>query len=151
MASSSLPSVSTIPSLSTEERARILDLLFEPSTQLHTLCVPLLHEQSFTSYFDLIAAVGVQLTTLSESPSTSDTAWLHDILSAHPRLGAKKVESAQSAAEQSQLQGSSEQTEQLQRLNNEYEQKFPGLRYVVFFNGRDRDVIVNDMRTRLQS
>jgi len=39
----------------------------------------------------------------------------------------------------------------LQRLNEEYEQKFPGLRYVVFVNGRDRDVIMNDMRTRIES
>jgi 2-oxo-4-hydroxy-4-carboxy--5-ureidoimidazoline (OHCU) decarboxylase len=128
---SKLPPVDQIPSLSTEERAAILDLLFEPSTQLHTLSVPLLHDQKFPSYAELIAAVGVQLTDLSESVSTSDTAWLQSILGSHPRLGAKKVESAQSQAEQAQLQGSDDEAEQLRVLNEEYEKAFPGLRYVV--------------------
>ncbi|GAB7357898.1 hypothetical protein MBLNU230_g0066t1 [Neophaeotheca triangularis] len=147
---SQLPSIETIPSLAAEERATILDTLFEPSIQLHTLAVPLLHEQRFESYPDLIAAVGVQLTELAESASTSDTQWLEDILGSHPRLGAKKVESAQSQAEQAQLhQGGSGEAEKLAALNEEYEVKFPGLRYVVFVNGRGRDVIMQDMRRRI--
>lgn len=71
------------------------------------------------------------------------------VYSAHPRLGAKKVESAQSQAEQAQLQGSDEETKQLLRLNEEYEAKYPGLRYVVFVNGRSRAVIMEDMRERI--
>jgi 2-oxo-4-hydroxy-4-carboxy--5-ureidoimidazoline (OHCU) decarboxylase len=150
MASTSkLPPSDQIPSLPTEERAAILDFLFEPSTQLHTLSVPLLHDQTFSTYEDLIAAVGVQLTDLSESASTSDTQWLQDILGSHPRLGAKKVDSAQSQAEQAQLQGSGEETEQLRVLNEEYEKAFPGLRYVVFVNGRSRPVIMEDMKKRI--
>ena len=144
-----LPPIEQVPSLPTEERASILDLLFEPSTQLHTLSVPLLHDQTFSSYDDLISAVGVQLTGLSESASTSDTAWLHEILGSHPRLGAKNVDSAQSQAEQAQLQGSGEEAEQLRLLNEEYEKKFPGLRYVVYVNGRSRPVIMDDMRQRI--
>lgn len=146
-----LPQVDQIPALSTEDRAAILDLLFEPSTQLHTLSVPLLHDQKFSSYAELIAAIGVQLTDLSESASTSDTAWLQSILGSHPRLGAKKVESAQSQAEQAQLQGSGEEAEQLRVLNEEYEKTFPGLRYVVFVNGRPRPVIMEDMKKRIAS
>lgn len=149
MNSKRLPHVGSIQGLPAEERAAILDLLFEPSTQLHTLSVPLLHEQSFSSYADLISAVGVQLIELSESPSSSDTAWLESILGSHPRLGAKKVESAQSQAEQAQLQGTSEESEQLRSLNEEYEKKYPGLRYVVFVNGRSRPVIMDDMRSRI--
>ncbi|EMC98078.1 hypothetical protein BAUCODRAFT_66672 [Baudoinia panamericana UAMH 10762] len=151
MALTKLPPVSDVPKLSTEERAKILDLLFEPSTQLHTLSVPLLHDKEFVSYDELIAAVGVQLTELSESASTSDTQWLESILGSHPRLGAKKVESAQSQAEQAQLQGSREEAEHLADLNAEYERKFPGLRYVVFVNGRSRPVIMDDMRKRMAS
>ena len=151
MASAQLPSIEQVPSMSTEERAAILDLLFEPSTQLHTLSVPLIHEKTFASYEELIAAVGVQLTELSESASTSDTAWVQDILGSHPRLGAKKVDSAQSQAEQAQLQGSSEEAEQLRMLNEEYEESFPGLRHVVFVNGRSRSVIMDDMRDRLSN
>lgn len=149
MASASkLPTIEEVSSLSTEEKAAILDLLFEPSQQLHTLSVPLLHEK-FSSYNGLIAAIGVQLTDLSESASTSDTRWLQDILGSHPRLGAKKVESAQSQAEQAQLQGSREESEQLRLLNEEYEKTFPGLRYVVFVNGRSRPVIMEDMKKRI--
>jgi 2-oxo-4-hydroxy-4-carboxy--5-ureidoimidazoline (OHCU) decarboxylase len=149
MANAQLPTISSVPSLSTEERAHILDLLFEPSTQLHTLSVPLLHEKTFSSYDDLIAAVGVQLTELSDSASTSDSQWLESILGSHPRLGAKKVDSAQSQAEQAQLQGSGEEAESLRKLNEEYEDKFPGLRYVVFVNGRSRPVVMEDMRQRI--
>ena len=150
-ATSNLPPIDQVPSLTTENRAAILDLLFEPSTQLHTLSVPLLHDQKFSTYDDLIAAVGVQLTDLSESASTSDTQWLQDILGSHPRLGAKKVDSAQSQAEQAQLQGSGEEAEQLRVLNEEYEKAFPGLRYVVFVNGRSRPVIMEDMKHRIAS
>jgi 2-oxo-4-hydroxy-4-carboxy--5-ureidoimidazoline (OHCU) decarboxylase len=149
MAPPNLPPITSILSLTSEERAQILDLLFEPSPQLHTLSVPLLKEKTFSSYNDLISAVGIQLTELSESASTSDTEWLESILGSHPRLGAKKVESAQSQAEQAQLQGSVEEAEQLRKLNEEYEAKYPGLRYVVFVNGRSRPVIMEDMRKRI--
>ncbi|KAF2767726.1 hypothetical protein EJ03DRAFT_248496, partial [Teratosphaeria nubilosa] len=146
-----LPAIEKIPALSAEQRAEILDLLFEPSTHLHTLSVPLLQEKTFSSYPGLISAIGLQLTAFSESASTSDTQWLESILGSHPRLGAKKVESAQSQAEQAQLKGSAEEAEQLRMLNEEYEAKYPGLRYVVFVNGRSRAVIMDDMRARIAS
>lgn len=149
MTSPKLPPIADIMALPTKDRAAILDLLFEPSTQLHTLSVPLLHEKQFESYADLISAVGVQLTDLAESASSSDTEWLESILGSHPRLGAKKVESAQSQAEQAQLQGTADETEQLLALIEEYERKYPGLRYVVFVNGRNRSVIMDDMRQRI--
>ena len=145
-----LPDVTLLQTLGTEQRAQVLDLLFEPSQQLHTLSVELLKSQSFHSYGDLIASIGVQLTDLAESSSQSDTVWLESILGSHPRLGAKKVESAQSQAEQAQLQkGSSEEADKLRKLNEEYEAQYPGLRYVVFVNGRVRSVIMEDMRRRI--
>lgn len=126
-----LPPISVVPALSTIQRAKVLDALFEPCTALHTLSLDLLHTETFPSYNDLIASVGVQLTDLSESPSTSDTEWLVKILGAHPRLGAKKVDSEQSAAEQAQLNtGGEEEARKLQQSNEEYEKRFPGLRYV---------------------
>lgn len=86
----------------------------------------------------------------SSSPSAQQQKKLHGILGSHPRLGAKKVESAQSQAEQAQLnQGGAEEAEKLKALNDEYEQKFPGLRYVVFVNGRSRPVVMEDMRWRI--
>jgi hypothetical protein len=131
MLSFKLPPIAGVPALSTIERANVLDALFEPCTALHTLSLDLLHTETFPSYNDLIASVGVQLTDLSESPSTSDTEWLDKILRAHPRLGAKKVDSAQSQAEQAQLNiGGEEEATKLRKLNEEYEKTFPGLRYV---------------------
>ncbi|OCT44931.1 OHCU decarboxylase [Cladophialophora carrionii] len=146
----SLPPISTLPLLDTEERARILDLLFEPCTQLHTLSVSLLHEQKFSSYSDLVDAVGQKLQDLRQSDLESDRKWLEAILSAHPRLGEKKVESEQSRQEQAQLnQGGSDEADKLADLNAKYEDKFPGLRYVVFVNGRSRPVIMDDMQRRI--
>lgn len=128
----SLPSISTLSSLSAEDRAQILDTLFEPCLQLHTLSVSLLREETFTSYAGLIDAVGKQLSMLGESNLESDSKWLDAILSAHPRLGEKKaVVSEQSRKEQAQLnQGGSEEAEKLAEMNRLYEDKFPGLRYV---------------------
>lgn len=131
MSASHLPSIASVPSLSTIERAAILDALFEPCTALHTLSLDLLHTKTFSSYNDLIASVGVQLTDLSESISTSDTHWLDKILGAHPRLGEKKVDSEQSKAEQAQLNtGGEEEATKLRELNERYEKTFPGLKYV---------------------
>ncbi|KAI7040283.1 hypothetical protein KC352_g46652, partial [Hortaea werneckii] len=62
---------------------------------------------------------------------------------------AKKVESAQSQTEQAQLQGGGDEAEKLRQLNEEYEAKYPGLRYVVFVAGRSRPVIMQDMRARI--
>ncbi|KAH7360161.1 Oxo-4-hydroxy-4-carboxy-5-ureidoimidazoline decarboxylase [Rhexocercosporidium sp. MPI-PUGE-AT-0058] len=145
-----LPIISDLPSLSTIERATVLDALFEPCEALHTLSLDLLHTQIFGSYNDLIVSVGVQLTDLAESPSTSDTEGLDKILGAHPRLGAKKVDSAQSQAEQAQLNtGGEDEARKLKELNDEYEKAFPGLIYVVFVNGRSRPVIMENMRSRI--
>lgn len=131
MSSFKLPQIASLPTLSTIERATVLDALFEPCTALHTLSIDLLHTETFDSYNDLIASIGVLLSDLSESDSTSDTEWLDKILGAHPRLGEKKVESAQSQAEQAQLNtGSQEEAGKLRLLNVEYEETFPGLRYV---------------------
>jgi hypothetical protein len=131
MSSFQLPPIAGVPGLSTIERAAVLDSLFEPCTALHTLSLDLLHTETFPSYSDLIARVGIQLTDLSESPSISDTEWLDKILGAHPRLGQKKVDSAQSRAEQAQLNtGGEEEATKLGKLNEEYEKTFPGLRYV---------------------
>lgn len=126
-----LPLIASVPDLSAEDRAAILDELFEPCVPLHTLSLDLMHNETFSDYEGLVASIGVQLTDLAESSSTSDTQWLHDILAAHPRLGEKKVDSAQSSAEQAHLRGDGAETEDnLADLNVLYEKTFPGLRYV---------------------
>lgn len=131
MATYRLPPVSTVPNLSSRELAAILDHLFEPCVPLHTLSIGLLRSQCFPSYDDCISSIGVQLTSLAESATTSDTQWLESILGAHPRLGEKKVDSAQSQSEQAQLAAKDDISEdKLAELNSLYENTFPGLRYV---------------------
>ena len=131
MAEYRLPRITVLPSLPTKQLVTILDHLFEPSVPLHTLSVNLLRDQTFSSYDDLVASIGLQLTHLAESSSTSDSKWLESILGAHPRLGEKKIDSTQSKAEQAQLAlDAGNVQDKLSELNALYEQTFPGLRYV---------------------
>lgn len=128
---SSLPSVTTLSHLPDNELTQVLDLLFEPSPPLHALSLPVLKSTVFPTYDVLIVAVNAQLSSLANSDDPKDVDRLSQILCSHPRLGEKKVDSEQSRAEQAQLQkGAEEEKEQLAALNKEYEEKFPGIRYV---------------------
>ncbi|PGH36916.1 hypothetical protein GX50_00150 [[Emmonsia] crescens] len=167
----SLPPISTIPSLPKTTQTQVLDTLFESSADLHTLALPLFAHQTFSSYHSLISAVGARMTALSAANSSKDREVLRGILGAHPRLGEKKQEdlSDLSRREQAGLNAGTgeggkgeeeqdeslkkkreEETAELKRLNSVYEEKFPGLRYVVFVNGRGRDVIIRDMQRRIE-
>ena len=130
MAFHKLPPTTKLTSLSSQELASVLDYLFEPCAPFHTLAVPLLRSETFPTYDDLIASVGVQLTELSQSTSSSDKRWLESILAAHPRLGEKNIRSDQSASEQAQLRGTDSEAKRLAQLNVSYEMTFPGLKYV---------------------
>ena len=121
-----------------------MSLLFEPTPELTSLLIPLIHTHNPPTYHSLSQ---LALSKLSSLPPTSPL--LHAILAAHPRLGAKKVDSEHSQAEQKSL-GSDVEREQLRELNEEYERRFPGLRYVVFVNGRSREVVMGDMRERIE-
>ncbi|TDZ36094.1 putative allantoinase 1 [Colletotrichum spinosum] len=142
----SLPDITTLSGLPGEEQTKVVDLLFEPSTAIHTLLLPSLSTASFRSYDEFIAHSQKIFEALAADPSHKKE--LHSIIGSHPRLGAKKVESAQSAAEQAKLQAAGDASE-LAALNSEYELSFPGLRYVVFVNGRGRPEIMEDMRIRI--
>jgi len=131
MATYALPPISTLPTLSAPALAAILDHLFEPCVPLHALSVGLLRDQTFSSYDDCVTSIGIQLTDLAESASTSDAQWLESILRAHPRLGEKNVKSKQSQGEQARLASANEgRQDQLAELNASYERTFPGLKYV---------------------
>lgn len=124
-----------------------LDLLFEPSPAIHEVLLPVIQEAEYISYAELIDACHVRLLLSTANATSQDMdPTVLSILGSHPRLGQKKVESAQSVAEQANLQG---EGEELAKLNQEYEEKFPGLRYVVFVNGRGRPEIMGNMRERI--
>jgi 2-oxo-4-hydroxy-4-carboxy--5-ureidoimidazoline (OHCU) decarboxylase len=167
-----LPPISELPSASIKTQIQALDLLFEPSTELHTLALPVLKSKrtpttsgasaetstaddgaagsTLDSYPAVIQQIGSLLHKLALSDEPSAKQKLHGILGSHPRLGAKKVDSAQSQAEQASLNtGAAEEAEKLKALNDEYEARFPGLRYVVFVNGRSRPVVMENMRQRI--
>ncbi|ORY63267.1 Oxo-4-hydroxy-4-carboxy-5-ureidoimidazoline decarboxylase [Pseudomassariella vexata] len=149
-----LPPIASLPTAPIKTIIGALDTLFEPSTELHTLALPAIQSALpsalLSSYEALIRHIGALLYQLCDSTTPEARKKLHGILGSHPRLGAKKVDSAQSQAEQAQLNtGDAEEAEKLNYLNEEYEVKFPGLRYVVFVNGRDRAIIMDDMHRRI--
>lgn len=126
-----LPPIASVPTLKTSEQAAILDHLFEPCAPLRNLSVASLQEHIFESYDHLIGSIGIQLTHLAESSSTTDTQLLDSILGSHPRLGEKTIESIQSRKEQAQLAlDGGDAEEKLSNLNSIYEETFAGLRYV---------------------
>ncbi|KAF7128633.1 hypothetical protein CNMCM5793_003484 [Aspergillus hiratsukae] len=84
---SELPPPSSLTSLSPENQFQVLDTLFEPSPELHTLMAPVLANQTFSSYNALIDAVGGRMSALSAANSPVDADILKGILWSHPRLG----------------------------------------------------------------
>ncbi|KAK4463878.1 Oxo-4-hydroxy-4-carboxy-5-ureidoimidazoline decarboxylase [Cladorrhinum samala] len=184
MSTLNLPPIESLPSLPDSSITAALDLLFEPSADLHALVLPSIKSSSFTSYDALISQAGAKLLDLANAANLAaldahndnkdlpeERQKLHGILGAHPRLGAAKPAtvatarqgkgegeeeeeelSEQSKAEQKQLRGGDPgEAEKLRKLNDEYEAKFPGLRYVVWVNGRGRPEIMADMRRRIDS
>ncbi|KAH9877735.1 hypothetical protein J1614_002952 [Plenodomus biglobosus] len=146
-----LPAITTLPHSDDATLTHVLDLLFEPSPTLHALTLPVLRSTTFPTYSVLITAVGAQLSALANSPDPANIDTLDQILVSHPRLGEKKVASEQSRKEQAQLQGEEgdEEVRALADLNREYEERFGGLRYVVFVNARPRPEILQNMRARI--
>jgi len=158
-----LPPASDLPNLPQSTRATVLDLLFEPSPALHNIFLPLTETSTFSTYDELVSAIGSNLLSLAESQNAEDLKALEDVLSSHPRLGEKKVDSAMSRMEQAAMLKASassapssgedkakvKEAETLKQLNKDYEEAFPGLRYVVFVNGRPRTVIFENMRSRI--
>ncbi|KAG5932513.1 hypothetical protein E4U53_001294 [Claviceps sorghi] len=151
MGQQQLPPIDKLASLPESAQTTALDLLFEPSPAIHSTLVPVIRNASFSSYTELIDQCRVALFQLAAaSTSSSPDHTLLAVVGSHPRLGAKKVDSVQSNAEQASLQAQGEgEGEHLAALNREYEEKFPGLRFVVFVNGRGRPEIMEDMRVRI--
>ncbi|KAK8157209.1 Oxo-4-hydroxy-4-carboxy-5-ureidoimidazoline decarboxylase [Phyllosticta citrichinensis] len=143
------PSALSDPSLTPSDITNALDLLFEPSPTLHALTLPITQAASppFATYADLIGAVEAQLKALA---ANGDTQQLDSILGSHPRLGEKKVDSALSRKEQAAMGHDADQANDFAALNAMYEQKFPGLRFVTFVNARPRNIIADELKSRVE-
>lgn len=145
-----LPAFPQFLQSSRSEQSAVLSLLFEPCEALQFLIFQdVLNSQSFASYPEFIETVRKVLLHLLSSSSQIPDSKIPAIIAAHPRLGAKKVESKLSKAEQATLVDNQAETVILNGLNKTYEETFPGLRYVVFVNGRTRPVIFEDMKRRM--
>mgnify|MGYP001445101217 CR=1 FL=1 len=160
----SLPEISSLSSLPDDQLLSTLDLLFEPSPSLHAIGLPILRSNQLPSYAELIASVGEQLRSLASKafpppdgtvssgvPERGDEEskkQLLDILGSHPRLGEKKSSalSGLSKEEQGHLRG---EIERLMEVNRVYEEGFPGLRDVVWVNGRSTGEIEEDAGRRV--
>ncbi|POY71961.1 hypothetical protein BMF94_4970 [Rhodotorula taiwanensis] len=132
----------------------VLEQLLEPSPPLSNLLAPQLHERiaalpagdrpkSYTQLIDLARDI----------VSSWDVEDQAAFLAAHPRIGETKGLSQASAGEQAPQQGqqatSPQVLKRLQVLNSLYEDAFPGLRYIIFVNGRSRAEIVPEMESLL--
>ncbi|KAI9429360.1 Oxo-4-hydroxy-4-carboxy-5-ureidoimidazoline decarboxylase, partial [Lactarius indigo] len=126
--------------------------LFEPSSPLFEFLVP-----TVVANIDG-ANLGGQIQRRSYN-ALIDTAiwelekWPHDqqasFLGGHPRIGEIKGLSALSASEQAAHATPPEVLERLVVLNEEYERRYPGLRYITFVNGRSRKMIMLEMEEKL--
>jgi len=79
--------------------------------------------------------------------------WPHsrqaNFIGGHPRIGEVKGLSALSASEQAAHATPPEVLARLLELNEEYERRYPGLRYITFVNGRSRKTIMEEMEEKL--
>lgn len=134
-----LPRISSLPTLPVEKQLLALNTLFEPSPELHALTAPLLSDESFSSYDSLVDAVRSRLLALATTSNLQKRQTLYGILGSHPRLGASSAAaqanlSELSRREQANINAGSgpaeEEAARLSALNKEYEETYPGLRYV---------------------
>jgi OHCU decarboxylase len=136
-----LPSIHDLNKFDNNEFIKTIHLLFEPAPPLVNY---LLQSRPFTSYMHLIDKADQIISTLTNEDKII-------VVNAHPRIGApSETLSALSAKEQGvPVDGNLKLVlEQLARLNQEYEDRF-GFKFVVFVNGRSRDVIVDVLKQRL--
>jgi 2-oxo-4-hydroxy-4-carboxy--5-ureidoimidazoline (OHCU) decarboxylase len=122
-----LPPIDALSS-SPHQIQEILDHLFEPSPSLYSLVASQLPREfaDYNAFCDWVGGLLLQVLNNSNANNSNDELLL-EILGAHPRLGAAKIDSVHSQAEQRSLaSGDEEEGAKLQRLNEEYEKTFPG-------------------------
>lgn len=148
-----LPSTKTFVELNLDQKSECLAHLFEPCQTLANLLIHNVFNRNYQSYNDFIESCRVFLLLFLEKEQSKREVLpdIAQIISAHPRLGPSKDKlSSHSSSEQKSLAGSQEESQKLASLNALYEETFPGLRYVVFVNGRSRETIMENMRSRIE-
>ncbi|KAI5959489.1 uncharacterized protein KGF55_005317 [Candida pseudojiufengensis] len=150
-----LPTIEEFKSQSAQQQKLVYDHLFEPCDSVTWFIDTYVIKENFKTYPEFIELVRTRLlqtlnqTTFFKSRNSKEcNTLIENIISAHPRLGAPKGTklSEHSTNEQKKLEGIQSR---LKELNEQYESTFPGLRYVVFVNGRSRDEIIKNMEDRI--
>ncbi|KAF8889339.1 Oxo-4-hydroxy-4-carboxy-5-ureidoimidazoline decarboxylase [Infundibulicybe gibba] len=151
---SSIPTITAIlegPSGPHSPLAQALSLLFEHSPILASTLEPRLaqalqagpHIESYTELIDKALA----------DISTWDLGSQANFIAGHPRIGESKNISRLSANEQGATANANATPPdvliRLAYLNEFYESRYPGLRYITFVNGRSRAEIVKEMEAKL--
>lgn len=158
-----LPDPLRLSELSRPQLAEVLEQLFERCASLSDFLIDNVFSKnkSFSTYNELIRTCRDKLLTFlthTEEESTMGGRQIDPrvsrIISAHPRLGPQPVNqeklSSYSASEQKSLAtASKEEAAKLVQMNELYEKTFPGLRYIVFVNGRPRQAILDNMAYRI--
>src|SRR5579863_3043632 len=132
--------------------ARAFATLFEPSSALFEFFVP--------SVIAIMADPDDRrriprrtYNTLIDIAISEIRGWPHErqasFIGGHPRIGEIKGLSALSASEQAAHATPPEVLARLAELNEEYERRYPGLRYITFVNGRSRKMIMLEMMEKL--
>ncbi|CDO95580.1 unnamed protein product [Kluyveromyces dobzhanskii CBS 2104] len=158
-----LPNIDEFKSSPIGEQVNVLDTLFEHSDSLvwFTLKNSQFMRSEWNSYQELVKAVETKLLQVCEDTeiegiSSRGVDHLANIVGAHPRLGDSKQNlSSHSKQEQANLTGSANKSPEvlarLNTLNQKYETKYEGLKFVVFVNGRSYDEISEVMEKRIHS
>ncbi len=149
-----LPSVSEIYASRDTSRdgplARAFVTLFEPSPALFENLVPsviatIADPESHIPRRTFNGLIDIGIRELNDWPHSQQASFL----GGHPRIGEIKGLSALSASEQAAHATRPEVLARLLELNEEYERRYPGLRYITFVNGRSRKMIMEEREEKL--
>jgi len=124
--------------------------LFEPSPALFEFLVPsvitiIADQESHIPRHTFNALIDIGVRELDDWPHSRQASFI----GGHPRIGEVKGLSALSASEQAAHATPPEVLARLLELNEEYERRYPGLRYITFVNGRSRAMIMEEMEEKL--
>ncbi|KAL0953546.1 hypothetical protein HGRIS_004768 [Hohenbuehelia grisea] len=146
---SGLPSLASINEGQRAPLVQALAILLEFPETLHDELIPSLITAIQARSATPIASYNELIDVAFEQISNWDQHLRAKFIAGHPRIGESKNLSALSAKEQGSA-GAAAPTPpdvlgRLAHLNECYEQRYPGLRYITFVNGRSRAAIALEM------
>ncbi|KIP10007.1 hypothetical protein PHLGIDRAFT_280891 [Phlebiopsis gigantea 11061_1 CR5-6] len=139
---SALPPIAELAAGSSDALTGALAVLFEPSPTLAAHLTPQvsarLQHTPVATYAALVDAALAAIAAWDDAPKAR-------FIAGHPRIGEVKHLSALSAREQAAAATPPAVLARLRHLNACYEQRYPGLIYITFVNGRSRTAIMYEM------